>query len=83
MTNLRASIDPLVAEVMQMAEWKVRPEIGGQRWLVIGPSGSVTEVETGGLAIELGTKLAQENHGQLVIYGLDGRVQASQDFRLH
>ena len=41
----------LVAEVMQMAEWKVMPT-RGTSWQVVTPEGDVIQCVTDGLAIE-------------------------------
>ena len=65
-----------------MAEWKVMPT-RGTSWQVVTPEGDVIQCVTDGLAIDLGTKLAHDHHGLLLVYGSDGRVLASEDFRPH
>jgi hypothetical protein len=66
-----------------MSEWKVKPNPLDTTWDVIAPDGDAFNLETGGLAIQLGLKLAQESRCLLLVYGRDGRVLSWEDFRLH
>jgi hypothetical protein len=65
-----------------MRTWQVKPT-GGPQWVIETPDGEMTECATGGVAIELGIRFAQESRGILLVYGRDGRVQATEDFQLH
>ena len=56
-------------------EWKVKPNPFEAAWELITPDGDVFNLETGGSAVQLGLKLAKENHGLLLVYGLDGGVE--------
>ena len=68
-------------------EWKVRPTEPAsgqvQRWEIERPDGSIIECAAGSIAIELGKKLAQEANGILEVYASDGRLWATENFRLN
>ena len=69
-------------------EWQVRPAAivphgQVQPWEIVKPDGSIIECVTGSIAIELGKKLAQEGRGLLEVYASDGRLWATEDFRLN
>jgi hypothetical protein len=64
---------------MKTKHWHVRPA-EGSRWTIENPDGSITECALGSIAIELGTKLARENRGCVLVYGSDGRIWAAEDF---
>lgn len=65
-----------------MGRWRVKPKGDGQRWLVTGPNGNVTEFVTGGLAIKYGKQQAQKHHEILEVFTSVGRVFSTEDYRL-
>ena len=67
---------------MQMGDWKIRPT-SGTSWQVVTPEGDVIQCVTGGWRSSSASSLRMTINGLLLGYGSDGRVQASEDFRLH
>ena len=63
--------------------WRVRPKGSGERWLVISPEGHVTEFVKGDLGIEFGRQMAQAAHEILEVWTSEGRISATEDFRLN
>ena len=64
---------------MKTDHWHVRPAEVSQ-WTIEAPDGTVTEMVTGGLAIEIGTKWAREGQGCAIVYGRDGKILCGEDF---
>jgi hypothetical protein len=54
-----------------------------QPWEIEIPDGCIIDCPTGSIAIEMGKKLAQGANGILEVYASDGRLWATEDFRLN
>jgi hypothetical protein len=63
----------------KILHWHVRPA-EGSRWTLETPDGTLVDCVLGSIAIDLGTKLARENRGCVLVYGSDGRIKAAEDF---
>ena len=62
-----------------MKHWHVRPT-EGSAWKIETPDGTIVDCVLGSIAIELGTQLAREGKGCVLVYGRDGRIHAAEDF---
>jgi hypothetical protein len=62
-----------------MQHWHVRPT-EGSRWEIETPDGELIPCALGSIAIELGTKLAREGKGCVIIWNSDGRISCGEDF---
>lgn len=62
-------------------DWLVWLTSDGSTWIAEDPYGRMTEFSVGSLAIELGTKLARENGGRLLVFNRAGALETIEDFR--